>query len=809
MNRFEKGESEMTDRIARLVERVRNARHPICTKKFEIAAEVLKNNSLATPYMKRVLTLEGYLDRMPVFIPEDELIVGEGASKPFGIELNYEFGMWPDEELENMRGEYTWCYIEDDDLEFCHKYNAGEISVNSVNFTKEAVKYYKADPEMVAVQLSGIGGWKSLEDAIRTTAWGNCGIGHFPDVSLAIPLYTRVLNKGARAIIDACKVQIEAEDCCSPDSIDKIDFWNGLIRVYEAWIRFANRYSDLAKKMASECRNTARAKELMKISEICRRVPEYPARNFREAIQAFWFTWIMMPSPTNSVGRFDQYMYPFYKLDIEKGLMTPEEALELLENLKTKTQGFQSVRGAQSRAGSSGGANWFNFTIGGVDREGKDATSDLTYMLIKASRETMLPNHTLTLRVHDNTPELLMKKAMELVGTGLGMPAFISDKEYIKFFTQHGATIEDARDYAISGCLDGNLPGKTRIAGGKLLNNPEMFDIFLHNGYSRFGNNRPGIKTGDPDKFKTFEEFLSAYYKQQRYLLEAAQKVSNVDVLVSARYNQDPFFSGLMEGCIEEGKDQINRKCRPYDNLIMNSMTGAVNVVDAFAAIKLLIFEQKKYTMGELIHAIDNNWEGYEQMRLDFKNAPKFGNNDDYVDQIAVDYYRQWALDIEACRHPYGNAITAGISVSAHQMIGQRLAATPEGRKAGEICADGSISPEQGCDTNGPLAVYASGMKIDQSMYNATLLNQKLLKSLMGKESDCYKLSAAIRTYLTHGGKHVQFNVVDRETLLDAQKNPEKHRDLIVRVAGYSAYFTNLTPMVQQEVIDRTEFGAL
>ncbi|MBR2123182.1 MAG: hypothetical protein IJ930_09720 [Lachnospiraceae bacterium] len=796
----------MTERIQRLIQRVRNTRHPICTKKFQIAHEVLKNNADAMPYMKRVLLLEAYLDQMPVFIPDDELIVGEGASKPYGIELNYEFGMWSSKELLEMQEECTWCYMEEDDLAFALKYNA-ENEGHALNLTQKAVDYFKKYDDLVAVQLSGLIGWKSLESGVHRTAWGNAGIGHFPNVSLAIPLYTRVLNKGARSIIDSCKAMIAAEKFESPDSLDKIDFWEGLIRVYEAWIRFANRYADKAEEMAVDCRDSVRAAELKRIAEICRRVPEYPARNFREAVQAFWFTWIMMPSPTNSVGRFDQYMYPFYKKDIEEGTITKDEALELLENIKTRCQSFVSVRGSQTRMGSAGGANWFNFTIGGVDSEGKDATNDLTYLLLEASLETQLPHHTLTLRVHENTPELLMKKAMDVVKTGLGMPAFISDKEYISFFMQHGATLEEARDYAISGCLDGNLPGKTRISGGSMLNNPEFLDIFMHNGYSRFSGMMAGIETGDPSSFETFEDFLAGYYRQQHYLMEKVSRVCNVQTLVNMRYNQDPFFSGLMEGCIEEGKELTNRKCSPYDNLMMHAMVGAINAVDSLAAIKYWIYDKKKYTMAELITAIDNDWNGYEEMRRDFKAAPKFGNDDDYVDSIAVNYYKRWAEDVEAFAHPWGHGITAGISVSTHQMIGSRTAATPEGRKAFEIMADGSVSPEQGADHNGPLAGLRSAMKIDHSKFNATLLNHKYMKSALATDADELKLAAVVRTYLTNGGKHIQFNVVDKQTLLNAQAEPEKYRDLIVRVAGYSAYFTNLTKMVQQEVIDRTDFA--
>lgn len=798
----------MTDRIKRLVAAVKSARAPICTKKFELASEVLKTHRDATPWMKRVLPLVEFLDKMPIFIPEDHLIVGEGASKPFGIELCYEYGMWSAQQLDEMYEECaSWCYLPEDDYEFCRRYIADPDKVISESIPSRSAHYIFQNDALAAIQTSGIGGWKDKESGVAQTLYGNTSMGNFPNVSLAVPLYERILNEGARSIIDKCREQLSHVDYADPDCLDKIDFWEGIIMVYEAWIRFANRYGDLAEKLARETTDHARALELANIAEICRRVPEHPARTFRESMQAFWFTWIMMGSPTNSAGRFDQYMYPFYKDDLENDRITPEEALELLENMKVKTQAFRSVRGSQSRDGSSGGANWFNFTIGGVDKDGHDATNDLTYMLIEASYETQLPNHTISLRVHEHTPDLLMKKALELVKTGLGMPAFVSDNEYINFFLEHGMGIEDARNYALSGCLDGNIPGKTRIAGGGFVGNMQLLDIFLHNGHSRFGEHMAGIRTGEPQTFETFDDFLQAFYKQQRYLLSCLGQTSDISLAANRKYNQDPFFSGLMEGCLEDGLELTNRKFEPFDNIIMISMCGAINVCDALAAIKLLIFDEKKYTMDQLMDALDNNWNGHEDMRRDFQKAPKYGNNDDYVDTIVADYYRHFAEDIEACRTPYGHCIAAGISITIHQMEAKRTFASADGRVDNEILSDGSTSPEHGCDTHGPLAVFASAMKIDQSLYNATLLNLKFHPTALKTDDDLQKLAVATKTYLTNGGKQVQFNVVDRDTLIAAQKHPEQYRDLIVRVAGYSAYFTNLTKMIQDEVIERTGFG--
>ncbi len=795
----------MTERIERLLAAVKAARAPICTKKFELASEVLKKNQAATPYMKRVLPMVEFLDKLPIFIMDDDLFVGEGASKPYGIELCYEYGMWGEDELEAMYAECAnWCYLPEDDYEFCKRYLADPDKAISKPITAYWADYVFENPELGAILTSGVGGWKDKETGVSQTLYGNTSMGNFPSCVLAAPLHERILKHGAQAIIDFCRKKLANPDYTKEDILDRLDFWKGIIMVYEAWIRFANRYADLALEMSKKETNEVRAKELAEISEICRRVPQYPARNFREAMQAFWFTWIMMSSPTNPGGRFDQYMYPYYKADLEAGLITPDEALELLENLKIKTHRFRSVRGSQCRDGSSGGANWFNFTIGGVDADGNDATNDLTYMMLEATKETMLPNHTLSVRVHENTPTELLMKSMEVIRTGIGMPCMASDREYIEFFVDHGMDIRDARNYALTGCLDGNIPGKTRICDGAFIGNTQLLDIFLHNGYSRFGEHMAGIETGDPCSFETFEEFRDAFYKQHSYLISRRVSIANLQKAAISKYNADPFVSALMEGCLEDGKELTNRKFEPFDNVLMFSMCGAMNVGDSLAAIKYWIYDKKKYTMAQLIDAIDHNWENYEEMRLDFKKAPKYGNNDDYVDLIVADYYRQFAQDIEAGKTCYGNSIAAGISITIHQMEAKKTKASPDGRLDWEILADGSTSPTHGCDTHGPLAVFASAMKIDQSAYNATLLNLKFHPAALKTDEDLMKLAMATKVYLTNGGKQVQYNVVDRKTLEEAQVKPEEHKDLIVRVAGYSAYFTNLTTMIQNEVINRT-----
>ena len=801
----------MTDRIQRLCMRVKNARVPICTKKFQIASRVAYEYREASAFTRRSAIQAAILREMPVYIPEDELLVGEGASKPFGVELDYEFGMWQESELDDLGAERANCYVPEEDLEFCREYYRNPERATAKNLSSLFADYACADEKLWPVMKSGlmVRSWKSREHGIKTNVIGLTGMGMGPGYILTVPDYAGLLRKGARGIIEECRECLREADYSREDSLERIDYWRGVIEVFEAWIDYAHRYADEAARLAETERDETRKKELLEIEAVCRRVPEHPAGSFREALQMFWFTWILLPAPTNSAGRFDQYMYPYYKADIDAGKITDEEVLELLENLRTKSQAFTQINGAAVRGGTSGGATWYNYTIGGVDKDGNDATNALSYLLIEAARETQTPNHTLTLRVHKDTPPLLMRKALELVKTGLGMPAFISDDVYIDFFLKHGATLEEARDYVITGCLDGNLPGKTRLVAMKIITVPQILDFFLHNGFSRYSGEMVGPQTGDPCAFGNFEDFLAAYYKQMEYMLRRTADACCIEFITQGHNYSEPFRSAIMEDGVKAGKDIYLRQCKPYDNAVCIIMAGAINTADALTAIKKLIFEEKKYTMQQLLTALDANWEGYEEMRQDFAAAPKYGNDNDEADAMAADLYEKFAQQVEACKHPYGHCVAAGISVSAHQPGGLMTPASPEGRKAGEVLTDGSISPEHGCDLCGPLAVFRSGMKIDQSAYNATLLNMKLSPDMVRTESDIDKLGLAIRAYFANGGRHVQFNVVDQAELVDAKVNPEQHGDLIVRVAGYSAYFTRLTPIVQDEIIDRTTYEQL
>jgi pyruvate-formate lyase len=513
------------------------------------------------------------------------------------------------------------------------------------------------------------------------------------------------------------------------------------------------------------------------------------------------------PSPTAAAGRFDQYMHPFYRADKTAGRITDDEVLELLECLRIKDMHLNRISGERNRKKNAGLAKWHNWTIGGVTSDGRDATNKLTYLLLEAALETRLPHHTLTLRVHQDTPEKLMIKALEVVRTGIGMPAFVGDRSYTAFFMRYGIPLEEAREYVLTGCLDANLPGKSRTVAIGMFVVPLVFDIFFHNGIDSSTGMHVGIETGDMESFADYDQFAAAFKKQLRYFLEIAAEKDNLELLIERELFPDAFRSSLMEDGIAAGRDLLSHTM-PFENGAVLNPVGMINVADSMAAVKKLVYEDKKVAMGDLKRALDLDWQGCESLRKMCLEAPKYGNGDNYVDEIAADLYKFWTSTANELPTAFGSMHkVSAISITSHQPGGALTGATPDGRHAHEICADGTVSPMQGRDTHGPTAVMRIALRIDQDPYQATLMNMKFHPSALRSNEDLRMISALIRTYLEHDGKHVQFNVVSREILLEAQRNPGQYRDLVVRVAGYSAYFTQLSSAIRDEVIARTELS--
>ncbi|HVN95182.1 MAG TPA: pyruvate formate lyase family protein [Syntrophorhabdaceae bacterium] len=788
-------------RIEKMMQGVRIEKYPICVEKVRLMTESYRQTQGEPEVLRRAKALAHSLDNITIFIRDGELIVGNAASTYMGVEIEFNYGPWPKTEIEALKSE-GWLIGDNElkEVEQMNEYWRGRGLVTRIGRSFD-------DERLWPFMQTGIvyAPWKSKEEG-SGGGYAESGMGLGPGFYNNIYEYEKVLNGGFAPIIADAGRELSALRFLSPGSVEKGDFLNALIISLNAVIRFARRFSALASKMAKEERDPDRKKELEEIAQICNRVPAEPARNFKEAIQSFWFCYLMMsPSPTSGLGRMDQFLYPFYKEDMSQGAITEEEVLEYLQCLRIKDMEINRISGMANRQKNAGMAKWHNCTIGGQLRDGGDAANELSYLILEAASRCPTPHHTITLRVHQGTPDALMLKAVQLVRSGIGMPAFVGDKSYIGYFVGHGVPVEEARNYGMAGCIDAALPGKSCMVAVAMFIVPMVLEITLNNGIFPKTGAQLGPKTGDPETFTSFDELMGAFKKQFTYFLEFNAEYNNLWAQAIIDGFPDPVRTALMDNPVKVGKSLANR---PYlfDNLCVLNMVGMMNAADSLTAIKKLVFEDKRWSMKEVSAALKANWAGYEDMRKAFLNAPKYGNDSDYADGVAAEIYRHLAdASVTFGTVLGGTQKPSGISISAQGPGGAQTGATAEGRFAGEYLADGAVSPVQGMDVNGPTAMIKSAAKIDHTPMQATLFNMKFHPSALASEEDMKKLAFLIKTYFDLGGKHVQFNVVDSGTLVAAKKEPEKHKDLIVRVAGYSAYFVKLTPPIQNEIISRTE----
>jgi len=715
--------------------------------------------------------------------------------------MEFNYGPWPQEEIDALKSE-GWLISDDDlkEVEEINKYWRGKGLVTRIGYSLD-------DERLWPFMQTGIvlAAWKTKEEG-SGGGYAESGMGLGPGFYNIVEDFGKVLNHGLNPIISEAEEELKKLRFLDPGSIDKGYFLNAVIISLKAIIRFAERFSLLAAQMSWREKDPVRKRELEEISAICARVPANSARNFREALQSFWFTYLMInPSPTAGMGRMDQYLYPFYKRDVADGKITDEEVLELLQCLRIKDMELNRISGKANRQKNAGLAKWHNCTIGGQTRDGKDASNNLSYLILEAARRCPTPHHTITLRVFEKTPESLIVKGVELVKSGIGMPAFVGDNSYIAFLRSHGVPLEDARDYTLAGCLDVAITGKSHMNAVGMFIVPMVFEIMMNNGIDPKTGRQLGPVTGEPENFNSFDELFTAFKTQFAYFLGLNAEYNNIWIQAHRDLFPDPVRTALLDDPIKVGKNLLDR---PYtfQNVGILNTVGIINVADSLAAIRKLVYEEKRFTMKELKVALAANWKGLEEMRKACLATPKYGNDDDYVDSIAAEIYRHFA-EVTGTLGTVLNGThkPSAISISSQGPGGAQTGATPEGRYAGTYLADGGMSPVQGMDACGPTAVIKSASKIDQDPFQATLLNMKFHPTALKTEEDMRKLAFLISTYFEQGGKHVQFNVVDRATLITAKREPEKHRGLIVRVAGYSAYFVKLTPPIQDEIISRTE----
>lgn len=628
--------------------------------------------------------------------------------------------------------------------------------------------------------------------------------------------YEKVLKRGFKSLKEEAQAKLDALDPLSPvDNCEKKPFLEAMIIVADAIVIWAKRHAALAREMAASETDPVRKQELVTMADICQRMPEYPAGNFREAVQSQWFTQMFsrLEQKTGTIisnGRMDQYFYPYYMKDIEEGRLNDEQAIELLECMWVGMAQFIDMYiSPTGGAFNEGYAHWEAVTIGGQTPDGRDATNELTYLFMKSKREFPLHYPDLAARIHARSPERYLWDVAETIKDGAGFPKLINDEEIVPIYVSKGATFEEALDYAVSGCTEARMPNRdTYTSGGAYINFAAAVEMILFNGrMKKYGDRVLGLETGDPREFKTWDEFWDAYVKQHMLFLKTAFHQQHAIINLRAQHFAQPMGSLLHDLCMKHCLDLHTPQIPEGINLGYFEYMGFGTVVDSLAAVKKLVFEDKKLTMSELIEAVDCNFEGKEDVRQLLMSAPCYGNNDPYVDSIAREIDR---LSVE-----YGKKYSPELGMhndvryvpfTSHVPFGKVVSATPNGRYAWTALSDGS-SASHGADVNGPTSVLMSNYTSKNYGYRdraARMLNIKFTPKCLAGEDGTRKMVSFIRTFCDLKLWHVQFNVINKDTLIAAQKNPEKYRNLIVRIAGYSAYFVDLTPDLQNDLIRRT-----
>ncbi len=797
----------MSERALRMLARIPKTKdgNPICVERLRLDTETRSRCPNEPSVLVQGKIMKDLLENIPIFILDDELIVGNGASKPYGVELTSGQGVWDQAEIDALKADGFPVDPKDEALLF--QLNAFGKPIGVAEGLEMGIQ---PSPRMEAFVESGImlPPWKKPEPGVNRT--GGCraqsGLGPDPGWGFFCIDYEMVLKKGLLQMIAECDEQLNDLRFNEQDTFMISLTLQAMRMGMQGIITFAERFSKLACEMAEKENDAKRKQELQQISEICARVPAYPARTFREAMQMYWFIFLcsVIPAQTTAMGRMDQFMYPYYKADIENGRITDEEVIELFECLRVKCMEQESVYGAQGRKRHDGKAKWYTLTIGGCKPDGSDACNELTLHILEAILRCPCTHHTVSLRVTDTTPDAVMKKAVECQAKGLTMPAFIGDKSFIEYFINAGATLEQARNYCISGCNDGVIPGLSLRVTVNMTVPLRMFEIWLNDGVDATSGMRIIPPVGDIDRFSTFEEFYSAFCAGMKEMEALAGERINLQTMVLQALYPCPIPACFMTNGIKQGKGLFEADYVTLD-LSSFSPVGMVNLGEALYGVQKLVYEEKRMSLSELKKTLDRNWEGQEALRVYCKNLPKFGNDIADIDDLVRRVYTDWADGIDAISCGKGKFMRpAAISITAYDPAGAETGATPDGRKKGEILADACASPSSGADKNGFLAVLRSAMKIPQERFSSFLFNQKLHPSTLQNEEDYLKLANAIKVYCAHNGKHIQFNVINREDMLDAQENPQLHEDLMVRVAGYSAYFTILNETIQNQLIDRT-----
>lgn len=739
--------------------------------------------------IRRARALEKIVNGIPIFIDTDELLVGAFSAKPMYFEWYPEYAVDQEMLSQELDGLLAEDHSRDDIARIVHYFKESCLQSSFFSLLDDAQK-------------------QRIKEACEDGAWV-----YRAKTTLDIDRgyhsvdYDKAIQKGFSGVLAEIEKELGETTIHDDDSYRKVIYLKGLAIALRAGIGYAGRYAALAREMAGGS-SGGRKSELEAIAEVCDRVPAHPARTFHEAVQTslFLHTLIHLESRAQeSPGRMDQYLFPFYEKEVREGTLTPEAALELLECLRVKMSMLRLLSSVKYNEIVSGEAQYHNVTLGGQTADGRDATNALSTLFLQAAQRTRTPHPTLSIRCHDKMPKAFAIRALELVRGGLGFPAFFNDKSNIQWLLSIGVPLEEARTHCISGCLHGTVPGRTSPFDVLFISIAKCLELALHDGFDPRTGMQIGPKTGEFSRMESFDDLLRAFKAQVEAFSREGGAIISRQKIARSLVMPAMLASAFIDDCIKTGKGCLADGAR-Y-NIVIQAPVGMIDAADSLAAIKRCVFEEGSVGRQELLDALAANFKGKESVRKRLIKAPKYGNDDDFADRIAVEIYGWWWKMVSQIDGPYGvKQLPAPYSVSVHGAAGKRVGALPSGRFAGQTLADGSVSPCQGADLNGPTAVINSAGKIDQVPLFGTLLNMKFHPSAMKTGEDLKKIYTLIETYFDYGGKHAQFNVVDSKTLKEAQSHPERHRNLMVRVAGYSAYFTELSSNVQDEIIQRTEF---
>lgn len=766
----------------------------ITIHRAKAVTEITKAHPGMPPIVLRAKCFKYCCETAPLVIQDEELIVGNPTGAPragaFSPDISWR---WLRDELDTI-GERAQdpFYISEEDKKVLRE---------------EIFPFWegKSLDEACEEQYREAGVWEMSGESFVS----DCSYHQMNGGGDSNPGYDVILmKKGMQDIQDEAKEKLTHLDYANPDDIEKIYFYKSIIDTTEGVMIYARRLSDYAAEKAAHEMNPKRKAELLQISENLKNVPAHAPRTFWEAIQSVWVIESLLPVEENqtgmSIGRVDQYMYPFYKADIEAGRLTPYQAFDLAGCMLIKMSEMMWLTSEGGSKFFAGYQPFVNMTLGGVTRSGADATNELTYLLMDAVRHVKIYQPTVACRIHNKSPEKYLRKIVDVVRAGMGFPACHFDDTHIKMMLAKGVSIEDSRDYCMMGCVEPQKSGRLyQWTSTAYTQWPIAIELTLNHGVPLWYGHQVTPDLGDLEQYHTYEEFEAAVKKTVYFIT----KWSSVATVISQRVHREmapkPLMSIMFEGCMEQGKD-VSAGGAMYNFGPGVVWSGLATYADSMAAIKKLVFEDHKYTLAELNRALVADFEGYEQVRQDCLNAPKYGNDDDFADSICADiiYYTEHIhsqFDTLYSRLSHGT-----LSISNNTPFGQITGASANGRKAWLPLSDG-ISPTQGADFNGPTAIIKSVSKMSNDTMNIGMVhNFKLMSGLLDTPEGENGLVTLLRTASMYGNGEMQFNYLDNKTLIEAQKHPEQYRDLVVRVAGYSAFFVELCKDVQDEIISRT-----